>query len=177
MREGLKDRSKTRIMMVLNEDYKLECSGIGGEGEKELIKDILCKEKPDIVVFQETRKESIERKLMGSVWGVRFKDWTFLPSIGRSGGILMVWDTRVVRGVEVLLGAYSVPVRFQTVGGGSDWWFSGIYGPCQLKERKNMWEELAGLYGLCGERWCLGGNFNVARFPSEKSRGGECQEV
>lgn len=27
---------------------------------------------------------------------------------------------------------------------------------------------MEGLYGLLGDRWCLGGDFNVLRFPSEK---------
>ena len=35
-----------------------------------------------------------------------------------------------------------------------------------------FWDELAGLYGVCSPNWCVGGDFNVIRFPSEKSNGG-----
>ena len=132
----------------------------------------MCKEKPDIVTIQETKKETIDRKMVGSIWSFRFREWAFLPSEGRSGGILVMWDSRTVRGVEVLLGAYSVSVKLSAVSGGNEWWFSGIYGPCRSRERKEFWEELAGLYGLCAECWCVGGDFNVDRFPSEKLNGG-----
>lgn len=42
----------------------------------------------------------------------------------------------------------------------------------KYRDRVKFWEELAGLYWLCGSRWCIGGDFNVVRFPSEKSSGG-----
>lgn len=51
---------------------------------------------------------------------------------------------------------------------GEYWWLSRVYGPCKKHERKEFWEELVGLYGLCGNRWILGGDFNVVRYPSEK---------
>jgi hypothetical protein len=34
-----------------------------------------------------------------------------------------------------------------------------------------MWQELASLYSLWGSPWCIGGDFNVVRFPSERSGG------
>ena len=83
-----------------------------------------------------------------------------------------MWDVRVFRGIEFLLGSFSVSVLFCPVGDAVEWWFSGVYGPCRARDRKELWEELAGLFGLCGDRGCLGGNFNVVRYPSEKIGGG-----
>ena len=34
-----------------------------------------------------------------------------------------------------------------------------------------MWEELTGIYYLWGSHWCIEGDFNVVRFPSERSGG------
>ena len=34
-----------------------------------------------------------------------------------------------------------------------------------------FWEEMAGLFGLCSPRWCIGGDFNVVRFVAKKSNG------
>ena len=146
--------------------------GLGGTDKRKVIKELLCKEKPDIVILQETKKEKIDNKLIGSVWGARFKEWVVLPYVGRSGGFLIMWDVRVVRGTESLLGNFSVSVLFQLIGGRDEWWLSGVYGPCKPRNRKDFWEELAGLYGLCGDKWCVGGDFNVVRFPSEKLNGG-----
>lgn len=63
----------------------------------------------------------------------------------------------------------TVKIRAST---GLEWWLSGVYGSCKNRERQDFWEELAGLYDLCGPRWCVGGDFNVVRFKHEKSNGG-----
>ena len=36
-------------------------------------------------------------------------------------------------------------------------------------ERKILWEELAGLMSVWEVPWCIGGDFNIVRFPSERS--------
>ena len=48
------------------------------------------------------------------------------------------------------------------------WAFTGVYGPNLNKKRRNMWEELTGLISWWDLLWCLGGDFNIIRFPSER---------
>ena len=93
---------------------------------------------------------------------MRFKEW-FLPTVGRSGGILIMWDTRVFRGSDSLLGNFSASVFLHPIGGGEEWWLTGVYGPCNSRDRKDFWIEVASVYGLCGDKWCVGGDLNVAR--------------
>ena len=51
------------------------------------------------------------------------------------------------------------------------WVFFGLYGPCNSKEKRELWEELAVVKGLWGDPWCIAGDFNVVRFLVEKSNG------
>ena len=88
-------------------------------------------------------------------------------SIGRSGGILIVWDVRNLKVKESLVGDFSVSVLVEDESQG-DWWFTGVYGPSKRRFRKNFWDELAGLKEICSGRWCVGGDFNVVRRVSEK---------
>lgn len=145
--------------------------GLGGREKRKAVKELLIREKPDIVILQETKKEKVDKRLITSVWGVRFKEWVVLPSIGKSGGIIVIWDVRVVRGSESVLGNFSVSMLMHNVGSKDQWWLSGVYGPNKSRERKDFWEEMAGLYGLCGQNWCIGGDFNTVRYPSEKLNG------
>ncbi|KAG2698944.1 hypothetical protein I3760_07G170800 [Carya illinoinensis] len=47
------------------------------------------------------------------------------------------------------------------------WAFAGVYGPNVDMDRRLLWEELAGVYTWWDLPWCIGGDFNVARFYSE----------
>ena len=141
--------------------------GLGSKTKRGVIKDLVKKENPDIIVFQETKKETIDWKVIAGIWGVRFKEWVWLPAIGRSGGILIAWDVRAVTKIESVVGSFTISVKFQ-MSQGDDWWLSGVYGPCRKAERKEFWEELANLYDLCGNKWVLGGDFNMVRLFSEK---------
>jgi hypothetical protein len=37
------------------------------------------------------------------------------------------------------------------------------------KGRRLLWDELVGVISLWNLPWCIGGDFNVTRFPSERS--------
>ena len=56
----------------------------------------------------------------------------------------------------------------ENIEGNSSWWFSGVYGPSKACFRERFWDELAGLLTLCGEKWCIGGDFNVVKSLQEK---------
>jgi hypothetical protein len=48
------------------------------------------------------------------------------------------------------------------------WVFEGVYGPNDDGDRRVLWDELAGLMSWWEMPWCIGGDFNVVRFPSER---------
>ncbi|RVW23394.1 hypothetical protein CK203_098186 [Vitis vinifera] len=86
--------------------------GLGSSNKRRVIKDFLRLEKPDVVMIQETKKEKCDRRLVGSVWTVRNKDWVILPACGASGGILFIWDSKKLSKEEVVLGSFSISVKF-----------------------------------------------------------------
>ncbi|RVW77186.1 Transposon TX1 uncharacterized 149 kDa protein [Vitis vinifera] len=96
---------------------------------------------------KETKKEKCDRRLVGSVWTVRNKDWVILPACGASGGILFIWDSKKLSKEEVVLGSFSISVKFALEGCGP-LWISAVYGPNSPSLRKDFWVELYDIYGL-----------------------------
>ncbi|RVW38181.1 hypothetical protein CK203_106220 [Vitis vinifera] len=47
----------------------------------------------------------------------------------------------------------------------------GVYGPTVKVEREDFLSELGAIRGLWNEPWCVAGDFNMIRFPFERSRG------
>ncbi|KAG6664244.1 hypothetical protein CIPAW_02G079200 [Carya illinoinensis] len=90
-----------------------------------------------------------------------------LPSIG--------WRfqrcfTNVVEKIEEFIGQFMVACSFKSVEDNFLWAFAGIYGPNLDSTRRLLWEELAGVHSWWDLPWCIDGDFNVTRFPSERSR-------
>lgn len=141
--------------------------GGGSAGKRRAIKEVICRENPDLVVLQEVKKINIDRNFVGSIWCSRFKDWLLLPYVGRSGGIVIMWDARNVKVIGSLIGDFSVSVHIENFDG-KQWWFTGVYGPNKSNRRTQFWDELAGLFTVCGDAWCLGGDFNSIRYTFEK---------
>ena len=83
----------------------------------------------------------------------------------------MTWDRRALEKLEVMVGHFSVSVRWQSVGDGFTWACSGIYGPNDNNLRGQMWDELIGIQQLWEVPWCDIGDFNIVHFLSERLGG------
>lgn len=44
----------------------------------------------------ETKLKLISRRIVCSIWSCTYVSWTYLASEGVSGGVLMMWDKKVV---------------------------------------------------------------------------------
>jgi hypothetical protein len=141
------------------------------EGDKRLkVRNLIRQWKTDIICLQETKHDFISNSLVRSLWGCHFVDWCYLASHGASGGILIMWDRRIVEKMDVYVGEFVVACSFRSVADDFSWAFAGVYGPNFDSLRSSLWDELAGLSSWWELPWCIGGDFNVTRFPAERSR-------
>ena len=140
------------------------------EQDKQLqVRNLIQKWEENIVCLQETKMDLINRGVISSLWGGQHVDWLYLGSVGASGGVLLMWDNRVVDKVKEAVGRFSVSCKFKNVVDHFFWAFTGVYGPNSDRDRSFLWEELSGLRSWWDVPWCAGGDFNVVRFPSERS--------
>jgi exonuclease III len=143
--------------------------GLNDGAKRTRICNLLHHWKADVVCFQETKLMSVTQGLVKSLWRCKYVDWISLNSIGASGGIILMWDRRVVERVDEAIGCFSISCRFREVASGLEWVFSGVYGPNRAVERRLMWDELAGIATVWAVPWCVGGDFNLVRYPTERA--------
>ena len=67
MCEGL-EKSPVKI-------FSWNIRGSGSIAKRRAIKEVICKENPDIVVLQETKREVVDRRFVASAWKSLFKEW------------------------------------------------------------------------------------------------------
>jgi hypothetical protein len=136
------------------------------------ISNLLRDWKVDIICFQETKVQGMSRSFVRSLWGCNNVDWCCLDSCGASGSILIMWDKRVVENVDVCVGEFTLAASFRNVVDRFVLAFAGVYGPNSDFDRRLLWDELAGILSWWSMPRCTRGDFNVTRFPSERSREG-----
>jgi len=133
------------------------------------ISNLLRDWKVDMICFQETKVQGLSRSFVRSLWGCNHVDWCCLDSCGASGGILIMWDKRVVEKIDVCVGEFTLVVSFRNVVDCFVWAFASVYGQNFDSDRRLLWDELAGFLSWWSMPWCIGCDFHVTRFPSERS--------
>ncbi|RVW43416.1 Transposon TX1 uncharacterized 149 kDa protein [Vitis vinifera] len=107
----------------------------------------------------------------------RFLDWGAVDSRGAAGGIVVIWDNRLLELVDMQKGLFSISCTFKSCEDGFIWTFTGVYGPTVRRKRESFWEELGAIKGLWNGPWCVAGDFNAILRPEESSRGGSLNSI
>ena len=103
-----------------------------------------------------------------SLWSSPFIDWAVLDAMQTSGGVLLIWDKRVFEKLDVMVGQFSVSVLLRGVVDDFVWACTGVYGPNDNGQRSTLCEELSQVRARWPMAWCLVGDFNIIRYPSER---------
>lgn len=79
----------------------------------------------------------------------------------------------MVEKMEDFVGEYTVASSSKSMEDNFLWAFACIYGLNLDNIIRLLWEELARIHNLWDLSWCIGGDFNVIKFPSERSEGSQ----
>ncbi|RVX14364.1 hypothetical protein CK203_017180 [Vitis vinifera] len=173
-REAEEGELGRQIVVVPYEAYRLLSWNVRGMHDPDkmmVIKFMVRKHKPDLVCCQETKVKEMSDRIIRSLGIGRNLGWVSLDARGSAGGVLVMWDKRVLEGLEVEVGSFSSSCRFRNCEEGFVCVLFGLYSPIKGRERRELWEELAAVKGLWNDPWCIAEGFNVVRFPIEMSNG------
>jgi hypothetical protein len=80
--------------------------GLNRPDKRMMVRNLLRQWHVDIVCLQETKLELISKRVINSIWGCPYVDWCYVAAIGAIGGILLMWDKRVVSRLDMEVGEY-----------------------------------------------------------------------
>lgn len=150
--------------MLFMKIVSLNIRGLGGGIKRRELKKFVKKERLDLLCIQETKMEWISQEVCNSIWDDVDFSWSYLPSIGNSGGILCLWRNSSFNFQQLFGGNHFVGLKGRW---GIDFECAMIfvYAPCDVVGKKRLWGDiLASMEDIGGMNWCVAGDFNEARF-------------
>ena len=81
---------------------------------------------------------------------------------------MLIWDKRVFEKLDIIARQFSVSVLLRGVVDDFVWVCTGVYGPNDDGQQAALWEELSQVHARRPMAWCLVGDFNIIRYPSER---------
>lgn len=85
--------------------------GLNDRDKRLAVKAVLRRARVDVVCLQETKMEVFGVEVVQEILGGKFMEWLHLPAMGTAGGVLLYWDSRVVKKEEEF-GSFSVSCLF-----------------------------------------------------------------
>ncbi|KAI9111091.1 hypothetical protein K1719_017966 [Acacia pycnantha] len=124
--------------------------------------------KPCLLFLAETKTESVDRLRCVSRLG--FDGMSYVPSVGRSGGILAAWNSTFVE-VDVLqLDRQFIHLRCRYPN--EDWFFvTALYAIPDNNHKQTLWNQLSGLASSMNMAWTVISDFNDIATPDERTGG------
>ena len=80
--------------------------------------------------------------MIQSIWGNRFARWEALNVEHTAGGVLLLWDKRVLELTDSKVDTFSVSCCWKSIIDGFEWVGTGVYGPTRDDMRSGLWDEL-----------------------------------
>ncbi|XP_021971650.1 uncharacterized protein LOC110866811 [Helianthus annuus] len=146
----------------------LNINGVAAGAKGGWVKNLKFKLKVDVIGLQETHKSGLSEIELRRFWGKSSFKVVSVDSIGRSGGLALMWNPEVFKDVQILQNH-----RYLLVAG----YFSGVeervnilntHAPNDARQRKVLWEEILGLINSLSGLWVLFGDFNDVRYVEER---------
>ncbi|XP_028127267.1 uncharacterized protein LOC114323788 [Camellia sinensis] len=139
--------------------------GAGNKKFKRNLCELVQIHKPDLLVLMETKVELASMGMFFNQMG--FITSAHVDPIGRSGGILMLWNlnsifVRVTKASSQLITTKIVTQEYP------EWLLSAVYASPVSSKRKELWERLESIAQSTSEPWMVAGDFNDFASQEEK---------
>jgi exonuclease III len=125
-----------------------------------------------IVCIQETKCAEFDSSFIRQFAPRRFDSFEYIPSIGASSGILIIWSSSLFVGTVVEKLQFSLTISFSAMHNGDQWHLTNVYSPCQEPDRSSFLNWFKNCEVDDTINWLFLGDFNFYRSLENKNKPG-----
>ena len=146
--------------------------GLNDKDKRLLVHNKIDESQCAIICLQETKCESFDHSFIRTFCPKRFDRFVFSPSVGASGGIIVLWNNAIFEGVLQEITRSAIRINFISKHNQEQWTLVTVYGPCRGQERDDFVQWLHNLTIPFHENWLLLGDFNFIRSVENRNKDG-----
>lgn len=104
--------------------------GLNSDKKWNGIRDRVSENNCDVICLQETKCSTFDLSFIHQFCNNSFDSFEFLPSIGASGGSLIVWKSSIFHGSLIFQNEYASSILLNSTHNNANWVITNIYAPC-----------------------------------------------
>jgi hypothetical protein len=93
-------------------------------------------------------------------FGARFDGFAYLPAVGTAGGVVVAWCSEDIHVTATRVESFLVSIQL-SMGGGTSWWLSTVYGPTVEALKPAFLDEIRVLRAALVGPWSIARDFNM----------------
>jgi endonuclease/exonuclease/phosphatase family metal-dependent hydrolase len=132
------------------------------------VRELVKEHHVDFLGLQETQLSNFPQLLASKYWGNSPMEWVVVNAVGRSGGILSVWDPSKFRHDEIVSDNHFILVSGIIQESNCRLNIFNIYAPCSFQVRRPLWDTLLSLRSSRDGLWVALGDFNEVCSEDER---------
>jgi len=143
--------------------------GLRDLAKQNFLHDLSLEKNLDFIALLETYRRDFSDELLNSFCGNREFTWQWNPPNGRSGGILVGFNSQNFILQNQFHGEFFVKLHLKNKCDGYRWALVAVYGAAQHEHKDRFLAEFVNTCSTESLPLMVGGDFNIIRNPSEKN--------
>ena len=146
--------------------------GINSDKKWHAIKDRINDSFCDIICLQETKRETFDDAYIRNFCPPSFDQYVVLPSVGASGGAIVISKSSLFLGSLVFHNSFALFVEFNSKHNGDSFLLTNVYAPCSYLEKLSFLDWFKNIQMPDSVNWIIVGDFNLCRSPDDRNKPG-----
>lgn len=152
----------------------LNIRGARGSSKKTWVQGLKKENYVSFLAMQETKYEVMNSAILKGFWGRSNFAYEFAPAIGRSGGLVSVWDPSIFLIKKSVKDRNFLLCIGNIRGIDADIFILNVYAPQEANLKSLLWDKISRLIASNAGFWLVMGDFNEVRSERERFNSNYC---